>query len=224
MEKMNNFEKHEVFNKQGELMIVNWLVETDGKFIISTLPISLVYFFCRKLFPTYPDICNLDNEQTTFCFEEFNRYTEENLELLLEKLPSNLYNIAHASPETIAFSAFERWNPPIHTSVIDADSSNLDFSYWEEDIYAFTELCLPWLTAVNYQNDMEFISRSTFEQKLQNQEQIDYYLDHYKLLSASNVVFLAMYERHANFFMPVKDNRPLFIFVEHKPMDQNEAA
>ena len=224
MEKFPKYKKHEVCNAQGEVVIINWLVEADDLLIVSTLPLPIVHFFCRQLFPTCPSVLDFDREQITFCFEAFNRYTEENVELLSQKLPGNAESAKDTCLDTLIFAIYERWTPPAHVSIIDAEIAPLDFSHFQEDIYAFTEFCLPWLTAVNYQNDMEFISRSAFEQKLQNQEQIDYYLDHYKQLNDDDVVYLAMYEDHANFFMPIKDNMPLFIFVEHHIMEQDEAA
>jgi hypothetical protein len=224
MAKFKNYEKHEVRDEQGEVVIVNWLVEGDGKFIFSTLPISLIHFFCRKLFPNYSSVLELDDIEKTICFKAFNTYAEENYKMLLQKLPNKPLKAEQICLDTMLLNAYNRWKPAAHVSVIDAHSEFLDFMYWEEDIAALTELCLPWLNEFDYKNDFEFISRSCIEQNLQNQEQIDYYLDHYKLLNDSEIVYLAIYEDYVNFFVPVKNGKPLYIFVQHKQTDQNEAA
>jgi hypothetical protein len=216
MEVFEKIEKHEQFNQHGELVCVNWYLEITGDaMVISTLPLTVVYAFISKQFPEIKDISQLDEAQTKAAFEAFNAYTTENCDRLKELFPecTSMEENTELAQYLIGFA--ERW---LHNdkSIFSNSRNTFDFVQYQYDIYGLMIEGFHLMEELDYSDDFKFISRSEFEGTLGNQEQIDCYLDHYQLLKNPDVRFFSMYENDMNYHMPILDNKPVFILVEHK--------
>jgi hypothetical protein len=216
MEGLKIVEKYEQFNQQGELVCVNWYLETNvDAMIISTIPLTVVYAFLRKQFPDYSDLLLLNKAQHKAAFNAFNAYTAENCDRLKELFPE--CTPIEEDTEVVQYLTdyLDRWISN-DDSVFHQHSNPTDFPKLQYDIYGQMIIGFELMEGIDFSNDFKFISRSEFEQKFQNQEQVDCYLDHYQLLNRADVRFLSMYESDMHYHMPILDNKPVFILIEQK--------
>ena len=208
-------EKYEQFNKQGELVCVNWYVKVEGYVVLSTLPLTLVQVFQEKLFPEHSDLSLLSKDEMEALFNTFNAFTAENCDRLKELFPE--CNPIEEEMGLIEYITdfLKRWTHK-DISILNYHTNPTNFQLLQYDMYGLLVLGFELMGCVNSSNIYQFISRTEFEQTFQDMKQINCYLDHYQLLNCPDVRFLKMLSEEGNYLMPIINNKPVFIFIEKK--------